>query len=285
MGQDPSAVGTRALAAVSAPPQPPPEDPGALRADIERTRLDLGDTVAALAEKTDVKARAKEKVAEVRHNVDREARPSSWARRASRARTARARRPSRSARRRRRTRSRRRRSPRSSAASCSGASRSAASARPAIEDGAMAEAPARDTDRTAPTASAPPPTRTPPRRRTTALRRARRRRRDGARAPSTRPRARRRHRPAEAVVEGRHQARVARVQRRQRHRLGRRADLLRRPVDLPDAARAGLAARAVRPVGDAAAARQPQLGRPRPGEGHPHAGDPEPAEEPGRRRA
>jgi ElaB/YqjD/DUF883 family membrane-anchored ribosome-binding protein len=46
-----------------------PEDPEQLRADIERTRQDLGDTVAALAEKTDVKARAKEKVAEVRQNV------------------------------------------------------------------------------------------------------------------------------------------------------------------------------------------------------------------------
>jgi len=46
-----------------------PEDPVELRDDIERTRQDLGDTVAALAEKTDVKTRAKEKVAEVRHNV------------------------------------------------------------------------------------------------------------------------------------------------------------------------------------------------------------------------
>ena len=46
-----------------------PDDPQQLRADIERTREDLGDTVAALAEKTDVKARAKEKVAEVRTNV------------------------------------------------------------------------------------------------------------------------------------------------------------------------------------------------------------------------
>jgi ElaB/YqjD/DUF883 family membrane-anchored ribosome-binding protein len=49
--------------------QPPPEDPAQLRADIERTRQDLGDTVAALADKTDVKARAKEKVSEVRQNV------------------------------------------------------------------------------------------------------------------------------------------------------------------------------------------------------------------------
>jgi ElaB/YqjD/DUF883 family membrane-anchored ribosome-binding protein len=45
------------------------DSPQALREEIERTRRDLGDTVAALAEKTDVKARAKEKVSEVRHNV------------------------------------------------------------------------------------------------------------------------------------------------------------------------------------------------------------------------
>ena len=46
------------------------DDPQQLRADIERTREDLGDTVAALAEKTDVKARARDKVAEVRQNVN-----------------------------------------------------------------------------------------------------------------------------------------------------------------------------------------------------------------------
>jgi hypothetical protein len=40
-----------------------------MREEIERTRRDLGDTVAALADKTDVKARAKERVAEVRQNV------------------------------------------------------------------------------------------------------------------------------------------------------------------------------------------------------------------------
>ena len=47
-----------------------PDDPQQLRADIERTREDLGDTVAALAEKTDVKARARDKVAGVRQNVN-----------------------------------------------------------------------------------------------------------------------------------------------------------------------------------------------------------------------
>jgi len=47
-----------------------PQDPAALREDIERTRLDLGDTVAALAEKTDVKTRAKGKAADVRDAVN-----------------------------------------------------------------------------------------------------------------------------------------------------------------------------------------------------------------------
>ena len=69
MGQDASPVGAPAHA-VSAPPAPPmPDDPALLRAEIERTRLELGETVAALAEKTDVKARTKEKVADVRHSM------------------------------------------------------------------------------------------------------------------------------------------------------------------------------------------------------------------------
>jgi ElaB/YqjD/DUF883 family membrane-anchored ribosome-binding protein len=68
MGEEPGAVSARALDDRSTASQPP-EDPQQLRAEIERTRRDLGDTVAALAEKTDVKARAKEKVSEVRHNV------------------------------------------------------------------------------------------------------------------------------------------------------------------------------------------------------------------------
>ena len=82
MGEDPGAVSTRALDDSGVPPaqttvgdapaaaaRPSPVTPAELRAEIERTRQDLGDTVAALAEKTDVKARAKEKVAEVRGNV------------------------------------------------------------------------------------------------------------------------------------------------------------------------------------------------------------------------
>jgi ElaB/YqjD/DUF883 family membrane-anchored ribosome-binding protein len=68
MGEDPGAVSARAVDDSTARPQTP-DDPAALRDEIERTRQDLGDTVAALAEKTDVKARAKEKVSEVRQNV------------------------------------------------------------------------------------------------------------------------------------------------------------------------------------------------------------------------
>jgi hypothetical protein len=70
MGQDASPVGAPAQPVSARPAAPPPDDPALLRAEIERTRLELGETVAALAEKTDVKARAKEKVAEVRHTVE-----------------------------------------------------------------------------------------------------------------------------------------------------------------------------------------------------------------------
>jgi chromosome segregation ATPase len=68
MGEDPGAVSASAVSSENNAARTP-EDPAELRDDIERTRQDLGDTVAALAEKTDVKTRAKEKVAEVRHNV------------------------------------------------------------------------------------------------------------------------------------------------------------------------------------------------------------------------
>jgi hypothetical protein len=42
------------------------EEPDAIRADIAATRARLGDTVEALAYKADVKARAREKIAELR---------------------------------------------------------------------------------------------------------------------------------------------------------------------------------------------------------------------------
>jgi hypothetical protein len=46
--------------------QPTPEE---LRREIEATREDLGDTAAALASKTDVKARAKEKVEDLKQTA------------------------------------------------------------------------------------------------------------------------------------------------------------------------------------------------------------------------
>ena len=71
MGEDQGAVSARGVDEERTAPdaQQLPDDPAELRADIERTRQDLGDTVAALAEKTDVKTRAKEKVSEVKQNV------------------------------------------------------------------------------------------------------------------------------------------------------------------------------------------------------------------------
>jgi hypothetical protein len=43
----------------------PPQSAEALTAEIERTRLELGETVEALVAKTDVKARARHRAAEV----------------------------------------------------------------------------------------------------------------------------------------------------------------------------------------------------------------------------
>ena len=41
-------------------------DPEQIRAEIEETRQELGDTIAALSAKTDVKARAKERIEETK---------------------------------------------------------------------------------------------------------------------------------------------------------------------------------------------------------------------------
>ena len=49
--------------------QTQPRSPEEIRADIEATRRELGDTAAALAQKTDVKARAQEKVAGVKESI------------------------------------------------------------------------------------------------------------------------------------------------------------------------------------------------------------------------
>lgn len=47
------------------------QDPSAIRADIERERRALGETVAALSEKTDVKGQAHRKISETRERIDR----------------------------------------------------------------------------------------------------------------------------------------------------------------------------------------------------------------------
>lgn len=61
MGEDPGQVGQAVTADERTPEQ--------IEADIERTRRELGDTVAAVAEKADVKAQAKAKVHEARERV------------------------------------------------------------------------------------------------------------------------------------------------------------------------------------------------------------------------
>lgn len=48
---------------------PEERSPEQIRAEIDKTRAELGDTVEALAEKTDVKARAKAKAEEVKARV------------------------------------------------------------------------------------------------------------------------------------------------------------------------------------------------------------------------
>jgi Protein of unknown function (DUF3618) len=61
MGKDPSQVGEAVEGEDRTPEQ--------IEADIERTRSDMGDTVAAVAEKADVKAQAKLKVDEAKARV------------------------------------------------------------------------------------------------------------------------------------------------------------------------------------------------------------------------
>ena len=46
-----------------------PRSPAEIEADIERTRGELGDTVEALAAKTDVKARAQDRVEDVKSDL------------------------------------------------------------------------------------------------------------------------------------------------------------------------------------------------------------------------
>jgi ElaB/YqjD/DUF883 family membrane-anchored ribosome-binding protein len=58
-------TGSGLTPASPAPGDAPPDDIQALTEDIERTREDLGETVAALAAKADIMARAREKAGEV----------------------------------------------------------------------------------------------------------------------------------------------------------------------------------------------------------------------------
>lgn len=60
MGKDPGTGST---------PVTSTEDPAQVQRDIEQTREELGDTVEALAHKTDVKAQAKQKVNETTASI------------------------------------------------------------------------------------------------------------------------------------------------------------------------------------------------------------------------
>ena len=70
MDQDERAEGA-AVSASAAGPDPAQEtrSPDEIRADIEQTREEVGDTVEALAAKSDVKAQARGKVDEIKGNV------------------------------------------------------------------------------------------------------------------------------------------------------------------------------------------------------------------------
>jgi hypothetical protein len=61
MGKDQSQVGT--------PVETKQKEPEEIRREIQQTRAELGDTVEALAAKTDVKGQAKHKVAEAKRNA------------------------------------------------------------------------------------------------------------------------------------------------------------------------------------------------------------------------
>jgi peptidoglycan hydrolase CwlO-like protein len=62
MGEDPRATGTAVTGAADPQAIPQASDPDAIRQEIETTREELGDTVAALAAKADVKTQAKQKI-------------------------------------------------------------------------------------------------------------------------------------------------------------------------------------------------------------------------------
>ena len=69
MDQDPSTAGPQVGAREAPEEQTQQRTPEEIRADIEQTREEVGDTVEALAAKTDVKAQAQQKIDEIKSNV------------------------------------------------------------------------------------------------------------------------------------------------------------------------------------------------------------------------
>jgi uncharacterized protein YdbL (DUF1318 family) len=68
MDQDPRTAGTPVESNAAADPGRT-RTPEEIRADIEQTRAEVGDTVEALAEKTDVKAQAQHRVDEIKDSA------------------------------------------------------------------------------------------------------------------------------------------------------------------------------------------------------------------------
>lgn len=69
MDQDERAEGAAMSTAAEPESTGETRSPEEIRADIEQTREEVGDTVEALAAKTDVKAQARERIEEVKGNV------------------------------------------------------------------------------------------------------------------------------------------------------------------------------------------------------------------------
>jgi hypothetical protein len=70
MDQDERAEGATVSAAAAGPDEAQEtRSPEEIRADIDKTREEVGDTVEALTAKTDVKAQARERMEEIKGNV------------------------------------------------------------------------------------------------------------------------------------------------------------------------------------------------------------------------
>ena len=197
-----------------------------IREDIEQTREELGETVEALAAKTDVKAQAQAKVEDTKDAARRSRRS-----RSARLRGARARRPGDQGARRRGRRAAR--AHRSREPGRRGAGAFAAGLLAGVRSSDATSRWHRRRDRTAPGAATTAGTRS-----RAGERRARTAARTRERA-TTRARARQARQPGrarQALVAGVLKRTVARVQGGRPHRLGRRADVLRHPVAVPGAA-------------------------------------------------